>query len=224
MTDARSDSLPWISGAREAAHALLDEEAADLAVVRARPHDGHVGDRAVRDPHLRAVEDPVGAVAARRACASIPGSEPASDSVRPKQPIASPGVHRRQPALLLLLRAPAPDGEHRQRALDRARAADARVARLQLEARQAVRDRARPGQAVAVEVHAEQPELRELGVDLPRQHALLEPLPDLGQHALADELAHGVADRALLVESSASMARKSRGSSVGGAEVFVATE
>ena len=34
-------------------------------VVGARPHDRDVGDRAVRDPHLRSVEDPVGAVAAR---------------------------------------------------------------------------------------------------------------------------------------------------------------
>ena len=34
---------------------------------------------------------------------------------------------------------------------------------------------------------------------LARQDALLEPVADLGQHALADELADGVADRALLV-------------------------
>ena len=33
------------------------------ALVRLRPHDGHVGDAAVGDPHLRAVEDPIGAVA-----------------------------------------------------------------------------------------------------------------------------------------------------------------
>ena len=50
----------------EARHrSLLDEEAADLAVLGARPDDRDVRDRAVRDPHLRAGQDPVGAVAAR---------------------------------------------------------------------------------------------------------------------------------------------------------------
>ena len=108
-------------------------------------------------------------------------------------------VHRRQPALLLLLRAPAPDREHRERALDRDGAAHTRVAGLELHAGDAVGDGARAGQAVALEVHAHQAEARKLGVDLPRQQALLEPLADLGQDALADELAHRVADRALLL-------------------------
>ena len=71
-------------------------------------------------------------------------------------------VHRRQPALLLLLRAPAPDREHRERALDGDGAADAGVARLELRAGEAVGDGARAGESVAVEVHAEQAELREL--------------------------------------------------------------
>ena len=60
-----------------------------------RPHDGDVGDRAVGDPHLAAVEDPVGAVAgavATGAGAHRPGSEPASGSVSPKQPIVSPAA------------------------------------------------------------------------------------------------------------------------------------
>jgi hypothetical protein len=48
-------------------------------------------------------------------------------------------------------------------------------------------------------VHAEQAELRELAHQLPRQDALLEPVADLRQHALAHELAHGVPDRLLLV-------------------------
>ena len=47
----------------EPGRALLDDEAADLAVLGARPDDRDVGDRAVRDPHLGAVEDPVGPVA-----------------------------------------------------------------------------------------------------------------------------------------------------------------
>jgi hypothetical protein len=48
-------------------------------------------------------------------------------------------------------------------------------------------------------MHPEEPELRELRHQLAREDALLEPLADLGQHALAYEPAHGVADRLLLV-------------------------
>ena len=136
----------------------------------------------------------------RRACVRIaPGSEPASGSVSPKQPIASPVCIARQPPLLLLLRAPAPDRVHRERALDRDGAAHARVARLELEARQPVGDGARAGEAVAVEVHAVQAELAQLREQLARQDALLEPLADLRQHLLAHERAHGVADGPLLV-------------------------
>ena len=50
-----------------------------------------------------------------------------------------------------------------------------------------------------MQVHAEEAELRQLGVDLAREDALLEPLADLREHTFADELPHGVADRALLV-------------------------
>ena len=116
----------------------------------------------------------------RFACVRIvPGSEPASGSVSPKQPIASPRCIGRQPALLLLLGAPAPDRVHRERALHGDGAADAGVARLELEADEAVRDGARPGQAVALEVHPEEPELRELLHDLAREDPLLEPVADL---------------------------------------------
>ena len=109
------------------------------------------------------------------------------------------GVHRRQPALLLLLGAPLPDREHRQRALHRDGAADAGVARLELEAGEPVGDRARAGEAVAVEVHAEEAELAQLRHQLARQDPLLEPVADVRQHVLAHEGAHGVADRPLLV-------------------------
>ena len=70
---------------------------APVPAVRRRvagPHDGHVGDAAVGDPHLGAVEDPVVAVAARAWCACCDGSLPESGSVRPKQPIASPAAMR----------------------------------------------------------------------------------------------------------------------------------
>ena len=46
-----------LPGASSVAYGLtcMELEAADGAVVRTRPHDRDVGDRAVRDPHLRAV-------------------------------------------------------------------------------------------------------------------------------------------------------------------------
>ena len=49
-------------------------------------------------------------------------------------------------------------------------------------------------------MHPEQPELRELLDQLAREDPLLEPVADVREHALAHELAHGVADRALLVD------------------------
>ena len=67
------------------------------------------------------------------------------------------------------------------------------------DAREPVGDGARAREAVAVEVHPEEAELRELPDHLARQHAALEPVADLGHDLLADELAHGVADRPLLV-------------------------
>ena len=70
---------------------------------------------------------------------------------------------------------------------------------LELEARQPVRDGARPGQAIPLEVHAEEAELRHLLRELARQDALLEPFADLGDDSLAHPLPHRVADRFLLV-------------------------
>ena len=83
--------------------------------------------------------------------------------------------------------------------LHRDGAADTCVARLELHAREAVRDCARSLQPVAVEVHPVEPELRELREELAGEDSLLEPVPYLGQHVLADKLPNGVADRALLV-------------------------
>ena len=48
-------------------------------------------------------------------------------------------------------------------------------------------------------MHAEEAELRDLLRELAREDALLEPLADLGNDSLADEPAHRVADRLLLV-------------------------
>ena len=127
------------------------------------------------------------------------GSLPESGSVRPKQPMASPAAMAGQPLLLLLLGAELPDREHGQRALDGHEAAGAAVARLHLHAGQAVGDRGGAGAAVALEVHAEQPEGRHLLGHLDREGARLEPLGDVGEHPVVDEPAHGVAQQALLV-------------------------
>src|SRR5262249_10368465 len=109
------------------------------------------------------------------------------------------GMHRRQPALLLLLGPPTPDREHRERSLHRYRAPHAGVARLELHAREPVGDRAGAGEAVALQGHSEEAELRELADQLLREGAALEPVGDVRQDLLAHELAHGVAERALLV-------------------------
>ena len=74
--------------------------------------------------------------------------------------------HPRQPLLLLLLGAEPPDREHREAALHRHQRADAGVARLELEAGQAVVDRRHARAAVALEVHAEQADLAELAGEL----------------------------------------------------------
>ena len=59
-------------GGGEALGVGRHDEAAD-ALVGLRPHDRDVGDAAVGDPHLRAVEDPVVAVALGASCACPPG-------------------------------------------------------------------------------------------------------------------------------------------------------
>ena len=92
MIDARSDIFLWMSWVVKPL-VPLGTRKPRTPVVGARPHDRDVGHRAVGDPHLLAVQDPVVAVAAR-AGAHAPGSEPASGSVRPKQPIASPAAMR----------------------------------------------------------------------------------------------------------------------------------
>src|SRR5207302_6970703 len=108
-------------------------------------------------------------------------------------------VNGRKPALLLLLRAPAQDREHRERALHRDEASHPGVARLELHAGQPVGHGARARQAVALEVHAEEAELRHFLRELARQDALLEPFADMRHDTLAHPLPDGVPDRLLLV-------------------------
>ncbi len=181
----------------EAAHAAVDEETADPLLGRG-PDDGDVGDRPVGDPHLGAGQDPVGAVAAgaglhARRVASVVrlGEAETADGL--------PGRHPGQPLVLLVLRAVFPDREHRQRALDRHEAAQAGVGGLHFPAGHAVGDCPHAGAAVTRQVHSEQAELAELRDQLAGERSGLEPVGDVGHDPVSGELAHGVADEALVV-------------------------
>ena len=147
VTDARIDIFPLMSMVRVALRALLDEEAAHDAV-ELGPHHRDVGDRAVGDPGLGAVQDERVCRPSSRASACPPGFEPKSGSVRPKQPMAAALARRRQPALLLRLGAVGVDRVHHEAALHRHEGAQPRVAALELLHDQAVRDVVEPRQAV----------------------------------------------------------------------------
>ena len=90
----------------------------------------------------------------------LPGSDPEPGSVSPKHPMTSPAAMRGSQCVLLLLAAVLRDRAHRQRTLHRHERAQTRVPRLQLGGRQPVLDRAAARAAVALDVHAQQPELR----------------------------------------------------------------
>ena len=160
----------------EAGVALLDEEAANHTV-KLGPDDGHPGERAVGDPHLGAVEhvavaivDGLGDHAARVAAEVGLSEAEAADEAA--------GGHLGQVLLLLLLAAELPDREHAQRALHAHEAAQTGVAALQLLAGDAIGDVAHARAAVAVQVHAEQAHLTDLGDEVHREGALLAVLLD----------------------------------------------
>ena len=175
-----------------------DHEAPD-AVVGLRPHDGHVGDPAVRDPHLRPVEDPVVAVApGAGAHVDRVGAEVGLGQAEAADRVA--GGHARQPRLLVLLAAVLPDREHRQRALHGDERAQPAVARLQLTAgharrrsRSPPRTRSPPGASRTGP--ARRPRRPAPGGRIPSSNHS----PDLRQDPLAHPAAHGVADHPLLV-------------------------
>lgn len=136
------------------------DESAD-SVVGGGPHDRHVGDRAVGDPHLAPGDHPVRTIASRpgfhrgRVGADVGLGEPeAAEQVT--------GGHAGQPLPLLLVGAKARDGEHRQRTLYRHQRPDAGVGGLQLPAGQAIVHRRRAATAVAVQLHSQQSEFAEL--------------------------------------------------------------
>ncbi len=183
---------------RETGGAGGDEETAH-AVVGAGPDDGDVGDRAVGDPHLGAVEHPVAPVPPGvRAHGARVGA-----GVRLGQPEAADepaGGHAGQPLLLLFLRAVLPDGVHRQGALDGDEAAQAGVDGFEFQAGQAVGHGTGTGAAVALQVHAEHTRLAQPSGEFPRGYGSpLEPVRDVGAQVAVAHGADGVADVAFLV-------------------------
>ena len=122
----------------EARRALLDEVAADLAVLAARPDDRDVGERRVADPLLGAVEDELVAVAAgarlqRDGVGAMVGLGQAEGADRLQR------RHARQPALALLLGAEQVDGLHGEVRVHAEEGPDAAVGPRPLHAHEARR-------------------------------------------------------------------------------------
>jgi hypothetical protein len=186
-------------GGLEARRATLDEEALDLPVLRrARPHDDHVGDRTVADPALRAVDDPAVTVSSGtrlqrdrvRAVLGLGESEGA-DALQRR--------HRGKPARLLVIGSEQVDRLHGEAGLHPEERTEAAVAAVELHVHQTTRERAHPGASVALDVLAQQIELREPAHVRPRELGGLPVVVDHRQHFLIDEPAGGEETLPLLV-------------------------
>ena len=184
---ARSDDLAGDHARVVALRRGLDDEAEDLARVGVPgPHDHDVGDRRVADPALDAVEDPVVAVAAggglqRDGVGSVIGL---GERERPDRVQCG---HRRQPALLLLLRAAHRDRLHGQPGVHAEEGAQRPVAAVQLHVDEPAGHGAHAGGAVAVDVLADDLQLGQPPEQVPGQLGLLPVVADVGQHLLVDE-------------------------------------
>src|SRR6185295_9768318 len=181
---------------REALHGLLDQEATDT-VIRHRPDHRDVGDAAIGDPHLGAIQNPVLTLAARvgshvsRVRSAVRFGEPeAGDELALR--------HSRQILLLLRLAPEGVDRVHAQARLDRDETADAGVTPLELLADESVAHRVEARTAIALEVHAEQAELCKLRHDLAREAVFFEAFRDDRQHLFIDEARHRISHHLFL--------------------------
>src|SRR5262249_39963368 len=146
------------------------EVAVNFAVVFLGPHHRDVGDRSVRDPELRAVEDIAVAQASGprlhgagiRAVIGFGEAEAAH---------LLAARHRRKPLLLLRVRAVAVDRVHHEPALYRRRRAKPGVTPLELLHDESVGDVVEARAAVALERRAEHAELAELRDERDRKRA-----------------------------------------------------
>ena len=170
-----------------AGSAALDEEALDLAVGHVAGPDHHdIGDGAVADPLLLAVEHPAVALAPRRRLQA----DGVRAVVRLGQREGPQRVDRRQlrqPALLLLLGAEHRDRLHGQAGLDAEEGAETAVATVELEVHQAGGDRAHRRAAVAVDPVPDQPELAEAAYQLAGEVRPLPVVVDHRKHLVVDE-------------------------------------
>src|SRR5215467_4700278 len=177
---------------RESRRAPLDQVAVDLAVVLLRPHHRDVGDRAVGDPELRAVEDVAVALALRpRLHPARVGAVVGLGETETAHLLAA--RHRGQPPVLLRLGAIGVDRVHHQAALHRRPRAQPGVAALELLHDQPVGNVAEPRAAVALERGAEHTELAELRDELDRKRAgtmvIGDQREELRLHPVADRVA-----------------------------------
>src|SRR5262249_5124384 len=146
---------------RQALHALLQDEAADLAGVVLGPDDEDVGDRRIGDPHLAALED-VAAV-------HLAGARPHAGGIRAgvglgQAEAADPFALRqlRQVLLSLRLGAVGMDRVHDEARLHAHGRAVAAVDALDFAGDEAVADIVHAGAAIALDGRAEQAELAQL--------------------------------------------------------------
>src|SRR5262249_10232155 len=114
------------------------EKAAD-PVFGHRPDDGDIRDRAVGDPHLRPIDDPILA-AFLRVCLHVGWVRSAVWLGESETPDDFAAGHSRHILVLLLLGAERIDRIHAQGGLHGDKAADARVTALELLADQSVTD------------------------------------------------------------------------------------
>ena len=176
----------------------LQDETAHVAVVVARQHDDQVAYRAVADPPLGAVEDPVVAVAAGRRLEAddVRAVRRLGQADRPEHLDAG---HAGQPALALLLRAEVVDRGHREPGVDRVEGRDRPVAAGQLGAHHPLGQRGHPGAPVPVERGPRDPGGRIPGQDLGREARLVPPGGGVRRHLLGAPAADAVAQLALAV-------------------------
>ena len=190
----------------EALRAVLDDEGGDALLlrdvrVRAREHDAEAADAALRDEHLRAVDDPLVGARSRRAVVRRPAeSLPLPGSVSAHAASHSPRGRLREVLLLDGLAAERQDvpraepvvrghGE-RERAVDPRDLLDAdRVAR-----------HVHAGAAVLLgDADPEETELRELRHDLLREALFLVPLLGVREDLRAREIADGLAEELVVL-------------------------
>src|SRR6478672_11524237 len=182
----------------EARRPRFDEKAANT-VVGPGPYHGDVGDRAVGDPHLRAVEHPVRPVT-HRAGAHRAGIGSGVGLSQAEAPNCFARSHVGQPALFLFLAAVGVDRIHGERALHADQRPQPAVHGLDFRAVQPVLGRRRALAAVAGQVHAKNAELAEVAGQLScGQGASLVPVPDVRPEPVVGELAHRVTEQPIVV-------------------------